>query len=433
MKIAVAGVGYVGLVTAVTLADVGHDVICLDVDKGKLKMLKEGISPIYEYGLEELMLKNRECLEFTDDVTKYSEAQVIIIGVGTPEKEDGSADLSAVFSAADSIADNCSDGTVVVVKSTVPIGTCESVRRRIGERRPNLHFFVVSNPEFLSQGTAVRDTFNADRIVIGADDEQAYRIVEKMYAPLELPIVHVSVRSSEMIKYASNDFLALKISYINEIANFCEIVGADIEEVARGMGMDRRIGSNFLKAGIGYGGSCFPKDTKALNFQSDHAGVKLKTVKATIDVNREQRIKLIDKARRFFPTFRGVRVAIIGLTFKPGTDDLREAPAKQNIDILLNDGADIIAWDPLGAENFRKRYPNCAINFAKDIDEALTDADVCLIMTEWEKIVEYPLDNYKKYMRRPLVFDGRNCYKLSEVEKHEIFYDSIGRKIVDTL
>ena len=417
MKIAVAGVGYVGLVTAVTLADVGHDVICLDVDKGKLKMLKEGISPIYEYGLEELMLKNRERLEFTDDVTKYSEAQVIIIGVGTPEKEDGSADLSAVFSVADSIADNCSDGTVVVVKSTVPIGTCESVRRRIGERRPDLHFFVVSNPEFLSQGTAVRDTFNADRIVIGADDEQAYKTVEEMYAPLELPIVHVSVRSS----------------YINEIANFCEIVGADIEEVARGMGMDRRIGSNFLKAGIGYGGSCFPKDTKALNFQSDHAGVKLKTVKATIDVNREQRIKLIDKARRFFPTFRDVRVAIIGLTFKPGTDDLREAPAKQNIDILLNEGADIIAWDPLGAENFRKRYPNCAINFAKDIDEALTDADVCLIMTEWEKIVEYPLDNYKKYMRRPLVFDGRNCYKLSEVEKHEIFYDSIGRKIVDTL
>jgi len=431
MKIAVAGVGYVGLVTAVTLADVGHDVICLDVDKGKLKMLAEGISPIYEYGLEELMLKNRERLEFTDDVTKYSEAQVIIIGVGTPEKEDGSADLSAVFSVADSIADNCSDEAVVAVKSTVPIGTCESVRRRIGERRPELRFFVVSNPEFLSQGTAVRDTFNADRIVVGADDEQAYKIIEKMYAPLKLPIVHVSVRSSEMTKYASNDFLALKISYINEIANFCEIVGADIEEVARGMGMDRRIGSNFLKAGIG--GSCFPKDTKALNFQSDHAGVKLKTVKATIDVNREQRTRLIDKARRFFPTFRDVRVAIIGLTFKPGTDDLREAPAKQNIDILLNEGADIIAWDPLGAENFRKRYPNCAINFAKDIDEALTDADVCLIMTEWEKIVEYPLDNYKKYMKRPLVFDGRNCYKLSEAEKHEIFYDSIGRKIVDTL
>ena len=244
MKIVVAGVGYVGLVTAVTLADVGHDVICLDVDKGKLKMLKEGISPIYEYGLEELMLKNRERLEFTDDVTKYSEAQVIIIGVGTPEKEDGSADLSAVFSVVDSIADNCSDGTVVVVKSTVPIGTCESVRRRIDERRPDLHFFVVSNPEFLSQGTAVRDTFNADRIVIGADDEQAYETVEEMYAPLELPIVHVSVRSSEMIKYASNDFLALKISYINEIANFCEMVGADIEEVARGMGMDRRIGSS---------------------------------------------------------------------------------------------------------------------------------------------------------------------------------------------
>lgn len=433
MKIAVAGVGYVGLVTAVTLADVGHDVICLDVDKGKLKMLAEGISPIYEYGLEELMLKNRERLEFTDDVTKYSEAQVIIIGVGTPEKDDGSADLSAVFSVADSIADNCSDEAVVAVKSTVPIGTCESVRRRIGERRPELRFFVVSNPEFLSQGTAVRDTFNADRIVVGADDEQAYKIIEKMYAPLKLPIVHVSVRSSEMTKYASNDFLALKISYINEIANFCEIVGADIEEVARGMGMDRRIGSNFLKAGIGYGGSCFPKDTKALNFQSDHAGVKLKTVKATIDVNREQRTRLIDKARRFFPTFRDVRVAIIGLTFKPGTDDLREAPAKQNIDILLNEGADIIAWDPLGVENFRKRYPNCAINFAKDIDEALTDADVCLIMTEWEKIVEYPLDNYKKYMKRPLVFDGRNCYKLSEAEKHEIFYDSIGRKIVDTL
>ena len=256
MKIAVAGVGYVGLVTAVTLADIGHDVICLDIDKNKLKMLNEGVSPIYEYGLEELMLKNRERLTFTDDVTRYAEAQVIIIGVGTPEKEDGSADLGAVFAVADSVADNCSDETVVVVKSTVPIGTCESVRRRISERRPGLRFYVVSNPEFLSQGTAVRDTFNADRIVVGADDEQAFGIVERMYAPLELPIVRVGVRSSEMIKYASNDFLALKISYINEIANFCEIVGADIEEVAQGMGMDRRIGSKFLNAGIGYGGSC---------------------------------------------------------------------------------------------------------------------------------------------------------------------------------
>ena len=342
MKIAVAGVGYVGLVTAVTLADIGHDVICLDIDKNKLKMLNEGVSPIYEYGLEELMHKNRERLTFTDDVTRYAEAQVIIIGVGTPEKEDGSADLGAVFAVADSVADNCSDETVVVVKSTVPIGTCESVRRRI---------------------------------VVGADDEQAFGIVERMYAPLELPIVRVGVRSSEMIKYASNDFLALKISYINEIANFCEIVGADIEEVAQGMGMDRRIGSKFLNAGIGYGGSCFPKDTKALNFQSDHAGVKLKTVKATIDVNREQRTRLIDKARRFFPNFRDVRVAIIGLTFKPGTDDLREAPAKQNIDILLNEGADVVAWDPLGADNFKSCYPECKIKFASDIDEALTDAD----------------------------------------------------------
>lgn len=433
MKIAVAGVGYVGLVTAVTLADIGHDVICLDIDKNKLKMLNEGVSPIYEYGLEELMHKNRERLTFTDDVTRYAEAQVIIIGVGTPEKEDGSADLGAVFAVADSVADNCSDETVVAVKSTVPIGTCESVRRRISERRPGLRFYVVSNPEFLSQGTAVRDTFNADRIVVGADDEQAFGIVERMYAPLELPIVRVGVRSSEMIKYASNDFLALKISYINEIANFCEIVGADIEEVAQGMGMDRRIGSKFLNAGIGYGGSCFPKDTKALIFQSDHAGVKLKTVKATIDVNREQRTRLIDKARRFFPNFRDVRVAIIGLTFKPGTDDLREAPAKQNIDILLNEGADVVAWDPLGADNFKSCYPECKIKFASDIDEALTDADVCFIMTEWVQIVEYPLDNYKKYMKKPLVFDGRNCYRLSDVEKSEMFYDSIGRRIVNTL
>ena len=225
----------------------------------------------------------------------------------------------------------------------------------------------------------------------------------------------------------SGDFTLMNSSKILGDGN----TGSPIYTAA--MGKDGRISPKFLHPGPGYGGSCFPKDTKALNFQSDHAGVKLKTVKATIDVNREQRIKLIDKARRFFPDFRGVRVAIIGLTFKPGTDDLREAPAKQNIDILINEGASVIAWDPLGVENFRKRYPDCAINFAENIDEALTDADVCFIMTEWEKIVEYPLDNYQKYMRRPLVFDGRNCYKLSEVEKHEIFYDSIGRKIVDTL
>lgn len=433
MNIAVAGVGYVGLVTAASLAAAGHEVTCIDIDEKKIGLLRTGHSPIYENGLEELISQHSDRLNFTSDCSLYSDAEIIIIGVGTPELPDGSANLSAVYAVADSVASYASDGVVVAVKSTVPVGTCGNVKKYIEQRNPKLQFTVVSNPEFLSQGTALSDTFNADRIVVGADDERSFEKMRQLYAPLNIPILSVSVCSSEMIKYASNDFLALKISYINEIANFCEIAGADIDEVSAGMGMDRRIGSRFLKAGIGYGGSCFPKDTKALNFQSDLAGVRLKTVKATIDINREQRLRLIEKARKFYPSFSGLKAAVLGLTFKPGTDDLREAPSIPNIELLVEEGAQVCAWDPRGVDNYKRQFPESQIAFAESIDEAITGADICFIMTEWDEVIGYPAENFVKYMRKPLVFDGRNCYNISDMMQYPIVYESIGRKAVNNI
>ena len=433
MNIAVAGVGYVGLVTAASLAAAGHEVTCIDIDEKKIGLLRTGHSPIYENGLEELISQHSDRLNFTSDCSLYSDAEIIIIGVGTPELPDGSANLSAVYAVADSVAEHASDGVVVAVKSTVPVGTCGNVKKYIEQRNPKLQFTVVSNPEFLSQGTALSDTFNADRIVVGADDERSFEKMRQLYTPLNIPILSVSVCSSEMIKYASNDFLALKISYINEIANFCEIAGADIDEVSAGMGMDRRIGSRFLKAGIGYGGSCFPKDTKALNFQSDLAGVRLKTVKATIDINREQRLRLIEKARKFYPSFSGLKAAVLGLTFKPGTDDLREAPSIPNIELLVEEGAQVCAWDPQGVDNYKRQFPESQIAFAESIDEAITGADICFIMTEWDEVIGYPAENFVKYMRNPLVFDGRNCYNISDMMQYPIVYESIGRKAVNNI
>ena len=433
MNIAVAGVGYVGLVTAASLAAAGHEVTCIDIDEKKIGLLRTGHSPIYENGLEELISQYSDRLNFTSDCSLYSDAEIIIIGVGTPELPDGSANLTAVYAVADSVAEHASDGVVVAVKSTVPVGTCGNVKKYIEQRNPKLQFTVVSNPEFLSQGTALSDTFNADRIVVGADDERSFEKMRQLYTPLNIPILSVSVCSSEMIKYASNDFLALKISYINEIANFCEIAGADIDEVSAGMGMDRRIGSRFLKAGIGYGGSCFPKDTKALNFQSDLAGVRLKTVKATIDINREQRLRLIEKARKFYPSFSGLKAAVLGLTFKPGTDDLREAPSIPNIELLVGEGAQVCAWDPQGVDNYKRQFPESQIAFAESIDEAITGADICFIMTEWDEVIGYPAENFVKYMRKPLVFDGRNCYNISDMMQYPIVYESIGRKAVNNI
>lgn len=433
MKIAVAGTGYVGLVTGVCLASKGHDVTCVDVDEQKVETMKQGISPIYEPGLSELMKESMDHLTFTTDfASAYKDAEVIFIGVGTPEKTDGSANLAYVYQVAKQIAASVERDCVVVVKSTVPIGTNDKIESYIHDKQKNkVEIHVASNPEFLSQGTAVKDTLHASRIVIGANEEMPAEVLQKVYEDFEAPKLVVGRRSAEMIKYASNDFLALKISYVNEIANLCETVGADVEEVTEGMGYDSRIGNKFLKAGIGYGGSCFPKDTKALSWLASFNDNEIRTVKAAIEVNDSQKFKLIKKARKYYDDFLFLNIAILGCTFKPGTDDLREAPSLVNVPLLLEDGANLRIWDPVGEENFKKKIPNKNIQYFDTIEETIKGADLCLIFTEWDDVVKFDVRKYEELMKTPIVLDGRNCYPLSAFEETKTTYCSIGRKTVN--
>lgn len=441
MKVAVAGTGYVGLVTGVALAHIGHNVTCVDVDKEKVEKMKNGISPIYEQDLEELMLKNKDRLDYRLDYKNaYKDADVIIIGVGTPEREDGSANLDYVHSVCDQIAESLEKDCVVVLKSTVPIGTNDEIEKDLNDKvKDGIKVYVASNPEFLAQGTAVHDTLYASRIVVGTEDDFAANIMQKLYEPLtkepyNVPYLHTSRRSAEMIKYASNDFLALKISYINEIANLCKKLGANIEEVTKGMGYDSRIGNKFLKAGIGYGGSCFPKDTKALHWLGQIEGVELETIQACISVNKKQKLVLLHELiDDFGGSIEGKTIAVLGLTFKPGTDDLRDAPSIDNISMLLDYGANVKAYDPISTESFKKKINfkltddgvKGTIAFFDNIDETIKDADATMIMTEWPEIVNYNVKQYKKLMKTPRVYDGRNCYKLEDMK--DITYSSIGR------
>lgn len=433
MKIAVAGTGYVGLVTGVCLASKGHDVTCVDVDEQKVGLMKEGISPIYEPGLSELMKESMDHLTFTTDyASAYREAEVIFIGVGTPEKTDGSANLAYVYAVAKQIAASSERDCVVVVKSTVPIGTNDKIESYIHDKQEHENqISVASNPEFLSQGTAVRDTLHASRIVIGVNEEETGRVLKEVYEKFEAPKLIVGRRSAEMIKYASNDFLALKISYVNEIANLCEKVGADVQEVTMGMGYDVRIGDQFLSAGIGYGGSCFPKDTKALSWLASFNDNEIRTIKAAIEVNDSQKFKLIKKAKKYYDDFLFLNIAILGCTFKPGTDDLREAPSLVNVPLLLEDGAHLRIWDPVGMENLKKRVDNKNIAYCKSIEEAIKGADLCLIFTEWDEVVSFDVKKYKELMKTPIVLDGRNCYPLEAFEGTEVTYGSIGRRTVN--
>lgn len=434
MDIVVAGTGYVGLVTGACLAEVGHKVTCVDIDEKKIDIMKEGISPIYEPGLDEILEKNYKNgnLDFTTDYKEaYKKADVVFIGVGTPERIDGSANLDYVFSVCRQIAKNVTKDCLVVVKSTVPIGTNDKVEEFLRENVENdVHIEVASNPEFLAQGTAVRDTLSASRIVIGVESEKARDILMNIYERFNQPIVVTNRRSAEMIKYASNDFLALKISFINEMANVCEIVGADIEDVTKGMSYDPRIGNKFLSAGIGYGGSCFPKDTKALHWLANDHGYEVKTIKATIEVNENQKYKLFRKAKEVFGSLKNKRVAILGLTFKPGTDDLREAPSLQNVRRLLDEGAKVIAYDPVGENNFKKIYPT-EIIYAESIEEAIKDSDMVFIFTEWDEIKSIGIDIFIEKMKTPIIFDGRNCFQLDNIYEKEVYYYSIGRKTIN--
>lgn len=436
MKIAVAGTGYVGLVTGVCLASKDHQVTCVDVDENKIKIMQKGISPIYEPGLSELMQESMGNLTFTTNyAAAYQDAEVIFIGVGTPEKSDGSANLTYVYQVAKQIAQSVDRDCVVVIKSTVPIGTNDKIESYIHDKQKNknIQIYIASNPEFLAQGTAVRDTLHASRIVIGTEEEYPKQVLLKVYEEFEAPKLTMGRRSAEMVKYASNDFLALKISYVNEIANLCETVGADVQEVTKGMGLDPRIGNRFLNAGIGYGGSCFPKDTKALSWLARFNDKEIRTVRAAIEVNETQKFKMVKKAKKYYEDFLYLNIAILGCTFKPGTDDLREAPSLVNVPLLLEDGARLRIWDPVGMENFRKRIGEKNIRYCRTIEEALEGADLCMIFTEWDEVKKLDVRKYKELMKHPIVLDGRNCYPLESFENTGITYGSVGRRTVNDI
>ena len=436
MKIAVAGTGYVGLVAGVCFAEKGYDVTCVDVDEKKVEVMRQGISPIYEEGLEELMKKNNAAgrLHYTTDYRDaYKDADAIFIGVGTPEMPDGSANLSYIATVSRQIAETIEKDWLVVVKSTVPVGTNDKVEQFIKDfLGHDVKVEVASNPEFLAQGTAVHDTLHAARIIIGTESKEAEALLKKIYEPFGLPIVSVKRRSAEMIKYACNDFLALKISYMNDIANLCELVGADITDVAKGMSYDERIGARFLNAGIGFGGSCFPKDTKALKFLAKEHGYQLKTVEACVDVNSAQKTRLFAKAKERMISFSGLKVAVLGLTFKAGTDDLREAPSIDNLKLLLAAGAEVYAYDPKGVERSRQLFPEGklekgSMTYVSSVDEALKGANICFVFTEWPEIRALTPAEFKQKMHTPLVYDGRNLFKPSEMKEAGVEYYSIGR------
>lgn len=435
MKISVAGAGYVGLVAAVCFAEKGHQVTCFDTNAEKINQIRAGHSPVFEEGLEELMQKNmREGRLYCtcDPSLAYGSAEVIFIGVGTPQLPDGSADLSYIAAAARQIAEHAQRDCLVVVKSTVPVGTNDRVERLIRAYKSHgVDIEVASNPEFLAQGSAVRDTLKAQRIVIGTQSRKAEETLRRVYQSFDIPIVSMSRRSAEMTKYACNNFLALKISYMNELANLCEVLGADIKEIERAMAFDDRIGARFLKAGIGYGGSCFPKDTKALDRLAKEQGCSLQTVDAAIRVNENQKTRLLKKAKEKLMTFCGVHAAVLGVAFKPGTDDLREAPAIDNIRQLLKEGASIKVYDPAAGSQFREFCKsegdaNGRLSLVSGWKEALLEADVCFIFTEWPEFQEIAPKMFAEYMRNPMVLDGRNIYDRRKMEEAGVEYEGIG-------
>ncbi|WP_299094517.1 UDP-glucose/GDP-mannose dehydrogenase family protein [uncultured Metabacillus sp.] len=436
MKIAVVGTGYVGLVTGTCLSEIGHHVTCIDIDQVKVNKMREGISPIYEPGLDELMKKNiqENRLFFTTNHDEgFHEADVIYIAVGTPEKADGSANLTFVEQVAKDIAAHVKKDVVVVTKSTVPVGTNDWIKSVIEQHLVHpVKVDVVSNPEFLREGSAIYDSFNGDRIVVGAENEAAAAMIEEINKPFGIPIMKTDIRSAEMIKYAANAFLATKISFINEISNICEKLGANVEDVANGMGQDGRIGSQFLNAGIGYGGSCFPKDTKALVQIAGNVKYDFELLKGVIRVNQRQQEILFEKLKSRFDQLEGKRIAVLGLAFKPNTDDMREAPSIVITKELLVKGAEVVAYDPVAMDNAKKVLdPN--INYVSSAIEALQGADAALILTEWNEFKDLDIGVFKELMKTPVIFDGRNCYDLSIIKNYEVEYYSMGRPSINSL
>ncbi|MCK5224493.1 UDP-glucose/GDP-mannose dehydrogenase family protein [Candidatus Calescamantes bacterium] len=429
MKITVIGTGYVGLITATCFAELGNHVVGVDVDVEKLKKLRNGESPIYEPGLTELLKKNIKegRLTFTEDSKEaVKESSIIYIAVGTPQADDGSADLSYLVSAIKHFAPAIDHKVIIVNKSTVPVGTGNYVKQLLIEENISEDLFaVVSNPEFLKEGSAVNDFMYPERVVVGSDKKEAVEVIAKLYGPLTDKIIKTNILSAELIKYASNGFLATKISFINEISNICDKVGANVREVAYGMGLDTRIGGKFLNAGIGYGGSCFPKDTLALIDIADKLNYEFKILKKVVEVNHEQRKVYYAKVKKELGDLKGKKIAVWGLAFKDNTDDVRESPALDIIPWLLNDGAEVFAYDPIAQENAAVLLPE-SVNYVKDAYDTLNDADALLIITDWKEFRQVNLSEIKKRLKTPLIIDGRNMYSRDDMDENGLTYIGMG-------
>lgn len=437
MKIAIVGTGYVGLVTGTCFAEMGTEVFCVDVNTEKIENLKKGIIPIYEPGLEDLVHRNQQAgrLHFTTDLTEcLDEVEVLFSAVGTPPDEDGSADLKYVLEVACTVGRHIKKHILVVTKSTVPVGTAKKVRQAIQDeldkRGAQIEFDVASNPEFLKEGAAISDFMSPDRVVVGIESERAEELMTRLYRPFLLNnfrVIFMDVPSAEMTKYAANAMLATRISFMNDVANLCEIVGADINMVRKGIGSDNRIGNRFLYAGIGYGGSCFPKDVKALINTAKLNNYPMRILQAVEEVNDEQKSLLFRKLEKHFNgDLKGKRIAIWGLAFKPETDDMREAPSLVLIEKLLAAGCEVYAYDPVAVEESKRRIGE-SVHYAKDIYDAVVDADALMLVTEWKEFRMPSWSAVKKLMATPLILDGRNIYDIKEMEENGFVYHCIGR------
>ena len=432
-KITFVGTGYVGLVGGAGISEFGHQVTCADIDQNKIERLKAGEIPIYEPGLESLVKQNvaKGRLHFSHDVPKsIQNADIIFVAVGTPQGSNGEANLSSIKSVAKTISENLNGYKIICTKSTVPIGTGKRIEEIIRSVNPNVDFDYVSNPEFLREGAAVKDFLHPDRVVIGTRTQKAIKVMGEVYRPLyinETPIISTTVETAEMIKYAANAFLSLKISYINEIANLCEAVGADVQDVARAMGLDGRISAKFLHPGPGYGGSCFPKDTHALAAMGQKNRSPLLTVEAAIKTNASQKVRMVDKLKRLMGgSFKGKTVAVLGLAFKPQTDDVREAASIVIVSNLAESGATVQAYDPIATDNFKNHFPN--IQYFGSWQDAVKNADACILLTEWNEFRGMDLNELKDLMKNPVLLDTKNIISIQELESMGFTYDNVGRK-----
>ena len=433
-KISIIGSGYVGLVSGAGLSEFGNHVTCVDIDKTKIANLKKLKIPIYEPGLDNLIRKNmnKGLLNFSSNISKsIKNSEIIFIAVGTPQSNDGSADIRYVESVAKTIAENLNDFKIICTKSTVPIGTGKKIKVLIEKLSNSKNFEYVSNPEFLREGAAIDDFLRPDRIIIGCESDNAVNAMKEVYRPLylnETPIVFTNIETAEMIKYASNAFLATKISFINEIANLCEKIGADVHHVSKAMGLDGRISPKFLHPGPGYGGSCFPKDTRALAYLGKENDVSLKVINSVIETNDNQKIKIFEKIKSLCDEILEKKtVSLLGLSFKPETDDIRESPAKTIIPLLVENGASVNVYDPVAMDNFKKEFPN--INYFSSWKDCVLNTDICIILTDWNEFRGIDLKELKKLLIEPCLVDARNIFSIDKLKAENYLFENVGRNL----